>query len=45
MAGLAPAIHVLNARGKKGVDARDKPGGPMTSFPGIIGGMGGVRGE
>jgi hypothetical protein len=26
MAGLVPAIHVLNAHGKKGVDARDKPG-------------------
>jgi len=26
MAGLVPAIHVLNAQGKKGVDARDKPG-------------------
>jgi len=26
MAGLVPAIHVLSAGGKKGVDARDKPG-------------------
>jgi len=26
MAGLVPAIHVLGKRGKKDVDARDKPG-------------------
>ena len=26
MAGLVPAIHVLNAAGKKDVDARDKRG-------------------
>jgi hypothetical protein len=26
MAGLVPAIHVLLARTKKDVDARDKPG-------------------
>jgi hypothetical protein len=26
MAGLVPAIHVLIATEKKGVDARDKPG-------------------
>jgi hypothetical protein len=26
MAGLVPAIHVLDAARKKDVDARDKPG-------------------
>jgi hypothetical protein len=26
MAGLVPAIHVFDAEGKKGVDARAKPG-------------------
>jgi hypothetical protein len=26
MAGLVPAIHVFDARFKKDVDARDKPG-------------------
>jgi hypothetical protein len=33
MAGLAPAIHVLDASKWKHVDARDKPGHDGKSLP------------
>ena len=32
MAGFIPAIHVLDCREKKDVDARDKPGHDVERF-------------